>query len=395
MDSDEGKLFIGGIAWETTEETLREHFANYGDVTEIVIMRDKITGRPRGFGFLVFSDPSVLDAVLQGKHIIDGRTVEAKRALSREEQRTSFTPGNSNAGRSSGSTVNHRTKKIFVGGLPSMLTEEEFRQYFETYGTVTDVVIMYDQNTKRPRGFGFITFDMEEAVDRVLHKNFHELSNKLVEVKPALPKEANPGGGDRSGGYQPFGTGANRFLQPQTAGGAYPPYPSYGGPNYGYGAANSVIGYSGYGGYGNANSGFTGPTGAYGNPNTPSTGYVSLAPDAMKIPWSNQIPGYNALAYSVNAGYGATVPWSAMGLSPGGAAAYGYSNYGRSEGSYSDSVGHGTAGGRAGGVPNRNSGGSNSVLEQQGTTGGGYKGSGYGNSNGPSGYSNAAWRSDS
>ncbi|KAL6968155.1 hypothetical protein U1Q18_033957 [Sarracenia purpurea var. burkii] len=418
MDSDEGKLFIGGIAWETTEEKLREYFGNYGDVTQIVIMRDKTTGRPRGFGFVVFADPSVLDRVLQDKHTIDGRTVEAKRALSREEQRTSSTPGNPNTGsRSFGGAVNYKTKKIFVGGLPSTLTEEEFRQYFENYGNVTDVVIMYDQNTKRPRGFGFITFDAEDAVDRVLHKNFHELSNKLVEVKPALPKEANPGGGGRREGYQPYGTGANassfdaridgnRFMQPQVAGGAYPPYPTYGGPHYGYGAVNSAVGYSGFGGYGNANTGFPSPAGAYGNPNNPATGFVSGPPGALKSPWSSQIPNFGASSYGANAGYGATVSWSApgsgaavfsapMGLSPGAASGYGYSNYGRNEGSYTKAGGYGTVGGRAGGTPTSFSGGGNTAGEQQGTGGGGYRGSGYGNSNGSSGYSNAAWRSGS
>jgi RNA recognition motif-containing protein len=75
MDSDEGKLFIGGIAWDTTEETLRDHFNLYGEVSQVVIMRDKTTGRPRGFGFVVFSDPSLLDPVLQDKHTIDGRSV--------------------------------------------------------------------------------------------------------------------------------------------------------------------------------------------------------------------------------------------------------------------------------------------------------------------------------
>lgn len=75
MDSDEGKLFIGGISWETTEEKLKEHFSDYGEVLDAVIMRDKATGRPRGFGFVVFSDPSILDRVLQDKHVIDGRTV--------------------------------------------------------------------------------------------------------------------------------------------------------------------------------------------------------------------------------------------------------------------------------------------------------------------------------
>lgn len=81
MDSDQGKLFIGGISWETTEEKLKEYFDNYGDVLQTVVMREKTTGRPRGFGFVVFSDPAVLDRVLQDTHTIDGRTVR-ERALS-------------------------------------------------------------------------------------------------------------------------------------------------------------------------------------------------------------------------------------------------------------------------------------------------------------------------
>ena len=75
MDSGQGKLFISGISWETTEEKLKEYFENYGDVVQTVVMRDKTTGRPRGFGFVVFADPSILDRVLQDKHTIDARTV--------------------------------------------------------------------------------------------------------------------------------------------------------------------------------------------------------------------------------------------------------------------------------------------------------------------------------
>ena len=75
MDSDQGKLFIGGISWETTEDKLKDYFGQFGDVIQAVIMRDKLTGRPRGFGFVVFSDPASVDSVLQDKHTIDGRTV--------------------------------------------------------------------------------------------------------------------------------------------------------------------------------------------------------------------------------------------------------------------------------------------------------------------------------
>ncbi|KAJ0512512.1 putative RNA recognition motif domain, nucleotide-binding alpha-beta plait domain superfamily [Helianthus annuus] len=401
MDSDEGKLFLGGIAWETTEERLTDYFTKYGVVSETVIMRDKITGRPRGFGFVVFSDPSVLDSVLQDRHAIDGRNVEAKRALSREEQQASR-PAN-NANRSSGGSGNYRTKKIFVGGLPSTLTEEQFRQYFESYGDVTDVVIMFDQNTNRPRGFGFISFDTEDAVDRVLQKTFHELNNKLVEVKRALPKDANPGGsgGGRGGGYQGNNAGSfdsqmdgNRFMQQNSAGGGYPAYTGYGQPSYGYGAPNAGAGYGGYGSYGVG--GYGGPAGAYGNPN------VGSSPNALKNPWVGQTPGYGGAGYGANVGYGAAnVLWNSgggggavpapVGQSPSGGSSYGnqgygYGGYGTSDGYNTNTGGYGAAGNRPG-----PGGAANSMA----TSGGDQQGHLTGPYNGQPGYSNAGWRSDS
>ncbi|KAK4275365.1 hypothetical protein QN277_018459 [Acacia crassicarpa] len=189
MESDLGKLFIGGISWDTDEERLKEYFGNYGEVIETVIMRDRMTGRARGFGFVVFSDPAVAERVIMDKHIIDGRTVEAKKAVPRDDQQMI----NRTSGSVHGSPGPGRTKKIFVGGLPSSITESEFKKYFDQFGTINDVVVMYDHNTQRPRGFGFITYDSEDAVDRVLYKTFHELNGKMVEVKRAVPKELSPG----------------------------------------------------------------------------------------------------------------------------------------------------------------------------------------------------------
>lgn len=72
---DPGKLFIGGISWDTNEDRLRQYFQNFGDVVEAVIMKDRTTGRARGFGFVVFADPSIAERVVMEKHVIDGRTV--------------------------------------------------------------------------------------------------------------------------------------------------------------------------------------------------------------------------------------------------------------------------------------------------------------------------------
>ncbi|XP_016460681.1 uncharacterized protein LOC107784125 isoform X2 [Nicotiana tabacum] len=183
-----GKLFVGGISWDTNEDRLREYFQAFGDVVEAVIMKDRTTGRARGFGFVVFADPSIAEKVVKEKHMIDGRTVEAKKAVPRDDQHVNRTNGSIQ-----GSPGPVRTKKIFVGGLASSVTETDFKKYFDQFGTITDVVVMYDQNTQRPRGFGFITYESEEAVDKVLYKKFHELNGKMVEVKHAVPKELSPG----------------------------------------------------------------------------------------------------------------------------------------------------------------------------------------------------------
>ena len=104
--------------------------------------------------------------------------VEAKKVVPRDDQST--ISRNSDSIQSSPNP--NRTRKIFVGGLASTVTETDFKMYFEQFGTITDVVVMYDHNTQRPRGFGFITYDSEDAVDQVLLKTFHELNDKMVEV---------------------------------------------------------------------------------------------------------------------------------------------------------------------------------------------------------------------
>ncbi|CAD5185759.1 unnamed protein product [Musa acuminata subsp. malaccensis] len=216
MQSDLGKLFIGGISWDTNEDRLREYFSNYGEVVEAVIMKDRTTGRARGFGFVVFADPAVAERVVMEKHLIDGRMVEAKKAVPRDDQQIL----NRNNSSIHGSPGPGRTKKIFVGGLPSTITESDFKNYFDQFGTITDVVVMYDHNTQRPRGFGFITYDSEDAVDKVLFKSFHELNGKMVEVKRAVPKELSPGPNMRSpsAGYTYGLNRANNFLNGYTQG---------------------------------------------------------------------------------------------------------------------------------------------------------------------------------
>jgi RNA-binding protein Musashi len=125
--------------------------------------------------------------------------------------------------------VSYDSKKVFIGGLRDNITEEEFRAYFETFGTVTDVVVIYDSATSRSRGFGFVTFDSEEAVGKVMRQSFHNLNGTKVEAKIAIPKDEayyrNRGRGTRPfGGRGPAGYEGSMY-QPYNA--RYGPYNSY------------------------------------------------------------------------------------------------------------------------------------------------------------------------
>lgn len=57
-DDVDGKIFIGGLSWQTTEASLRFYFEKYGELSDVALMIDKRSGQPRGFGFITMKDPA-------------------------------------------------------------------------------------------------------------------------------------------------------------------------------------------------------------------------------------------------------------------------------------------------------------------------------------------------
>ena len=64
---------------------MQEYFGAYGTIDDAVVMRDKLTGNGRGFGFVTFADGLVAERVIAQRHEIKGRSVEAKSAVPRNE----------------------------------------------------------------------------------------------------------------------------------------------------------------------------------------------------------------------------------------------------------------------------------------------------------------------
>jgi RNA-binding protein Musashi len=107
-----------------------------------------------------------------------GVKIDPKRAIPRDEQ--------------------EKTSKIFVGGVSQEATEQDFKQFFMQFGRVVDATLMIDKDTGRPRGFGFVTFDSEAAVEATLSRPL-EILGKPIEVKKAQPRSNMRDEEDRRG----------------------------------------------------------------------------------------------------------------------------------------------------------------------------------------------------
>lgn len=273
---------------ETTKDGLQAHFEQFGTLTDCVVVMNEQMQRSRCFGFVTYSASEEADAAMAARpHVIDGRNVELKRAVARDD-----------AGKPEAVA---KVKKVFVGGLKEDIEDQDLLDFFGDFGVIEKVEIITDKDTGKKRGFGFVHFEDHDSADKAVVLKFHTIKGHKVEVKKALTRQemqaAGRGGrGGRGGGMQ-RGMGRNQNGYGGGRGGGYNSYGGgygYGSNDGGYGGGYGGGGYGGgYGGYG---GGYGDQSGGYGGGN----GYSDFGSS-----YTQQPSGYGPMKGAGGGGYGA------------------------------------------------------------------------------------------
>lgn len=174
------KLFVRGLAWETSSVALREAFEQYGEVEEACVITDKGTGKSRGFGFVTFKHmDSAQRALKEPSKNIDGRITVCNLA--------------SAGGTSGTSSSDQAQRKLYIGGLSYDTTSDTLLNIFSQHGEIEEGAIAYDKNTNKSRGFAFVTFKTIDGAKRAM-----EDSNKIIEGRHVTVKLAAEGQRERT-----------------------------------------------------------------------------------------------------------------------------------------------------------------------------------------------------
>ncbi|AKU99792.1 hypothetical protein AKJ09_06456 [Labilithrix luteola] len=256
IGNEEAKLFVAGLPDSVSEEVLKQIFeATGGKVVSVSLPKDRMTGRPRGFGFVTLATPAeaqaardALDGSMQGGRSISVRPFQQEPPRKGEGGPMSSGPRSAGprsgpggggfgggGGGGGGGPQQAPDRTLYVGNLPYDCAQPEIEALIGGVvgeGQVVRVHLPMDPDGRK-RGFGFVTMASAESAKTAADQlKSADLRGRRLIVNIAHPKGERPAGGGGGGGYGGGGGGG------------------YGGGGGGFGGGGGGFGGGGFGGGG-------------------------------------------------------------------------------------------------------------------------------------------------
>ncbi|KAM6549703.1 hypothetical protein CsatB_021379 [Cannabis sativa] len=172
---EEAKLYVGNLPFDVDSEKLADLFNQAGIVEIAEVIYNRETDQSRGFGFVTMSTVEEAEKAVEQFHQYDlsGRLLTVNKAAPRgtRPERT---------------RVNESSFRIYVGNLPWQVDDVRLEQVFSEHGKVVNARVVYDRETGRSRGFGFVTMSTEiEVNDAIAALDGQSLDGRSIRVNVA------------------------------------------------------------------------------------------------------------------------------------------------------------------------------------------------------------------
>ncbi|KAG8488034.1 hypothetical protein CXB51_018332 [Gossypium anomalum] len=174
--SEEAKLFVGNLPFDVDSQSLAMLFEKAGtvEIAEVIYNRD--TEQSRGFGFVTMSSIEEAEKAVEqfNRYDLNGRLLTVNKAAPRGS-RLDRPP-----------RVFERAFRVYVGNLPWDVDNARLEQLFSEHGKVVEARVVYDRETGRSRGFGFVTMSSEtELNDAIAALDGQSLDGRAIRVNVA------------------------------------------------------------------------------------------------------------------------------------------------------------------------------------------------------------------
>lgn len=218
------KIFVHGLGWDTTAETLTSVFGKYGEIEDCKAVTDKASGKSKGYGFILFKHRSgARKALLEPQKKIGNRMTSCQLA--------STGPVPAPPPTAAPPVSEYTQRKIFVSNVAAELDPHKLLEFFSKFGEIEDGPLGLDKHTGKPKGFCLFVYKSIESARKALeepHKNFegHTLhcqkaidGPKPTKQYPQQQQQQHYGGGQQHHQQQYYGHPAKKGKYSGSSGG--------------------------------------------------------------------------------------------------------------------------------------------------------------------------------
>ncbi|KAL6141959.1 PREDICTED: 29 kDa ribonucleoprotein A, chloroplastic [Fragaria vesca subsp. vesca] len=184
------KLFVGNLPFTVDSAQLAELFEGAGNVEMVEVIYDKTTGRSRGFGFVTMSSAQEVEAAARqfNGYELDGRALRVNYGPPPPRTEDSFRGARGGSPRGGGG-YGDSSNRLYVGNLAWGVDNLALENLFNEQGKVLEAKVVFDRDSGRSRGFGFVTYGSAEEMNSAIESlDGVDLGGRSIRVTAAEPR---------------------------------------------------------------------------------------------------------------------------------------------------------------------------------------------------------------